>query len=232
MPMRVFSGSNKKSVKQAVASAFTSVANMFNVLPVAKYNATPLTLTDGQLVVLQGDLNGRLQVVSGGITKTVNGSVTRPNDTSGYTAGDVITTSTSAPDIITFSNVARINGGSGVIIGATLVDSVNNSPKNDYEIWLFDTEPTNQNDNVAFAPSDAELENMIGILSFQASTAKIGNTGSAGAGNLFYPSNLTNNMAYNCLAGSKDIYGVAVTRTTFTPVANAKLTVRLRVLQD
>ena len=168
----------------------------------------------------------------GGKTAVVSGSITRPADTTAYAAGDAVTDSTSSPTTLTFSNAARVNQGSGVIVGATLVDSANQTTKGDFDLLIFDTTYTPDNDNAVFTPTDAELETCIGVIRFASGSFVIGDATSGAGGNAFCSGTITNNIAFKCGSGSASLFGALVARSAYTPVSGEKFTIRLRILQD
>lgn len=161
--------------------------------------------------------------------KTVSTNFTRPADTTAYAAGDAVTNSTSSPAILTFDAVARANAGSGVIIGAVLIDSANQATKGQFELWLYDTSFSADNDNAAFTPSDAETETLIGVIPFL--VPYVGDAQSGASGNCVFPvGNLS--IPYTCGGSSDDIFGLLVVRNAYTPVSAEKFTVRLFVVQN
>ncbi|MGE0131917.1 MAG: hypothetical protein AB7U82_27855 [Blastocatellales bacterium] len=162
----------------------------------------------------------------GGKTSAINGSFTRPANTTQYAAGDAVSDS-SAP--ITFASIARINNGSGVITGAILVDSANQSTKGQFELWLFDTSPAVDTDNAAFTPTDAECATLIGVIPFN--VAYVGDATAGAGGNAVYPAQGLS-LPFKCTGGTDDIFGLIVVRNAYTPVSSEAFTVRLNVLQD
>lgn len=160
---------------------------------------------------------------------TVSSNFTRPADTTAYAAGDAVTNSTSSPSIITFNSVARANAGSGVIIGAVLIDSANQATKGQFELWLYDTSFSADNDNAAFTPSDGETETLIGVIPFL--IPYVGDATSGAGGNCVYPvGNLS--IPFTCGASVDDIFGLLVVRNAYTPVSGEKFTLRLFVVQN
>lgn len=159
------------------------------------------------------------------VTKIVTQSYTRPADTTTYAVGDVIAQSTTVATVLTFSDIARGAGLGGMIQHAVLVDSGAPTLKLDAELWLFDTAPTMQNDNVAWAPSDAELEAFIGRIDFLAGNFKV-----AGANGAIQASNIS--LPFQCIASVQAIYGILVARNAYVPLSSEKFTIRLHVLQD
>jgi hypothetical protein len=151
---------------------------------------------------------------------TVTTSLTRPADTSGYNAGDAITSSTSAPADLTFSNCARISGGSGTIIGAVIMTDNDPATRLSGELWLFDSTITLTNDNAAFSVTDSDMEKLVDIIPFSFFDA--GNQGVASIGNL--------NIGFTCV-GSANLYGQFRARAAYTPASAEKFTARLKILQ-
>lgn len=163
--------------------------------------------------------------------KQVNSSTnfTRPADTTAYAAGDAVTNSTSAPVVLTFASVARANGGSGVVIAAQMVDSASQATKGNFELWLFDTTVTPDNDNAVFTPTDAECATLIGIVQF--ATAFVGDATAGAGGNAVYVAQgLT--IPFTCGGASTSIFGLLVLRNAYTPVSAEVFTIRLTVIQN
>lgn len=163
----------------------------------------------------------------GGFSKVASLTMTRPANQTPYTAGDEIADTLGTAAQRTFA-CARVNNGTGVITGASLIYSNNPVVTPTLELYLFDTDPTTAGDNAAFAPTDAQLATAIGVITFPA--PKVGLTGTSG--NLLYDSGpLT--MEFAATGGTTSIFGLLVTRIGFTPIANSEvLTIRLRVEQN
>lgn len=141
-------------------------------------------------------------------------SFTRPADTTAYTIGDVVCNSTSAPVVLTFANMARVNGGAGVIAAFQMVLGSNPSTKPTYDLMLFDTAPTIDNDNAQFTPTDAEMLKFVGRI--QLSVPTVGDTSGTGT-NCVYVSN--DPLTYKCDAASTSLFGVLVARNAVTPAS-------------
>lgn len=170
--------------------------------------------------------------VTAGKAIAIAASITRPNDTTAYAAGDAITDSTSSPTALAFSGAARVNGGTGVVVGATLIDSANQSTKGDFDLFLFEASYTPDNDNSGVTPTDSELETCIGVIRFSAGDFVVGDASSGASGNALCLGPVANPFAFTCGGGSTSLYGALVARSAYTPVANEKFTIRLRILQD
>lgn len=167
------------------------------------------------------------KIFLGHTTARIKASVTRPSNANAYAAGDVI--GTAASDVIAFPNLARSNGGAGMIINAVVVDSASQATKPSLELWLFTVAPAAVADNAAFAPTDAELENLVGVIDL--TSVRVGNATVGAGGNSVLPSAVST-LPFKCEAGSTTLYGVLVVRNAYTPVADEKFTVILNALQD
>lgn len=60
-----YNGHTWDRVRSGIVAAASTFLGWLNVLPGLRYNATPPTLTDGNVVVLQGDVNGLLKTREG-----------------------------------------------------------------------------------------------------------------------------------------------------------------------
>lgn len=188
--------------------------------------AVSLVGSDGSQVSM---VNGQVLAIVGGRTVVKNGEFTRPSNTTAYTIGDVVCNSTSAPTIMTFQNVARVANGSGVIIGAELIVSSNQTTKGVFNLFLFDTTVGIDNDNSPFTPTDAEMKTKIAVIPF--STATAGDITAGAGGNCTYEADTTN-KGFVCTGGGTSIFGVLVAANAYTPTADEVFTIRLVVAQD
>ena len=183
---------------------------------------------------LQVDVVGSLPAGSahigavGGHTAKPAATVTRPADTTAYAAGDVVNAATGA--VITFSGCARANGLGGVIQHAKLVDSANQTTKGDFELWLFDTTFTPDNDNAAFTPTDAELATVVCVIDLSYATF-VGDATAGDGGNVLHQSDVLN-RAFTCETADTALYGALVVRNAYTPVSDETFAIQLEILQD
>jgi hypothetical protein len=167
--------------------------------------------------------------VVGGKANTASGAVQRPDNTTQYTAGDVVNSDT--PASLTFSNVARIEGGTGIVVDAILIDTANQATKGSFELWLFTAAPALDNDNAAFTPTDAELVFLAGVIQFSTAfvgTATVGTDGNA----IFMAERTYLPISFECSPSGTSLYGVLVVRNAYTPIALETFTVLLKVIQD
>lgn len=149
-------------------------------------------------------------------------SFTRPSDTTAYTIGDVVCNSTSSPTILTFTGMARANGGSGVIVGASLVLGSNPTTKPTYDLFLFDTSVTIDNDNSAFTPTDAEMLKCVAVISLSVPT--VGDASGTTTNCVYFAIPMA---SYVCDASATALYGVLVSRNAVTPTSADTYNLRL-----
>ena len=161
-------------------------------------------------------------------TKVARASVTRPANTTPYTAGDIIAAVTTN-NHLTFSDVVEDSGGTGSIDGVRVTSSANQSTKPDLELWLFHTDITEVGDNVAFAPTDAEMLTRVGIIDLSVDNWKAGHSGSGATGNACIE---VSNLGAIFNTATKDLIGVLVVRNGYTPVSSEIFTVELLITRD
>lgn len=164
----------------------------------------------------------------------ISASITRPANTTQYAVGDAVSESTTTPAGLVFSNAARIRGGKGTVLSALLIDSANQATKGDFDLFLFESAigAARFQDNAAFAPTDAELETLVGVISFAASSFVAGNATAGASGNSCCLGLIGSPISFQAGATSRTLYGVLVARSTYTPVSAEKLTVRLSISQE
>ena len=174
--------------------------------------------------------DGTFSLVVSGKTTRVTATMTRPANTTQYAAGDQVSDSTSAPTAITFADVATVNGGSGLIVDAVCIDSAYVAAAlPNLRLYLFSGSPTPNNDNAAWAASDANALVLIGKIEFSA--WEVSNAGAGAAGNCA-SFQRSINLPFKCGSTVNDIYGLLVERGTYTPVSGESWTINLGILQD
>ncbi len=169
-------------------------------------------------------------------TEFYRDAITRPSNTTQYTAGDVISEVTTN-DHLNFGSASDDNSkdtgrpgvGTMTINAATIWSSANQSTKPTFELWLFHTDIANVADNAAFAPTDAEMLTKIAVIEFPASRWMVGtSTSGAGGNSLCEIRNI--DMPVRCRRGR--VYGQLVDRSGYTPVADEIFTVELACSLD
>lgn len=110
------------------------------------------TLGDTALVPADATDGLRVNTRGGGIVIAQTPTITA----GAYSAKDAV------GGKLTFANAARVSGGKGVINSVTIVDD--DDEKAGLELWLYNQDFTNTADNSPFDPSDADNENLIGVI--------------------------------------------------------------------
>lgn len=121
---------------------------------------------------------------------------------------------------LTFANAAPVANGKGVINSVTIIDDDKESAA--LELWLFSQDFTNTADNAAFDPSDADLENCIGVI--EISTAHYKTANDNGVATVPYVG-----IEFQCTNGGTSIYGQLKCTATPSYTATTDLTVKLGI---
>lgn len=158
---------------------------------------------------------------------TIITTVTRPANTTTYTAGDVIGTASSATLPLNNSSFGEFD--CGIIQQAIISSSAYVATPPDLELWLFDTTVTDIADNAAWTPTDAEMATLVGIVQFATANWKVG-TATAGAGGNMCCVADNISVPFNTLKGKHSLFGVLVVRNAYVPVSGEVFTLRLQVL--
>jgi hypothetical protein len=167
----------------------------------------------------------------GGWTERRSATLIRTNNANQYTANHAVwgTPNDTDNDRLRFSNCARLDGGSGMIVGARCVCTANQATKPQLELWTFSAPPAPDADNTAFTPSNAELSNLVGIFPFTVWT--VGTAGAGAAGNcVSYADNL--NRVFVCQPGDRALYNLLVVRNAYTPTSLEEYLFTLFLSQD
>lgn len=135
-----------------------------------------------------------------------------------YATGDHVGTSATA---LAFTNAVRTAGGSGTIIGATLIDFATQSVS--AELWLFSQSVTVPDDSAAWTITDAHSLFCIGVIPFSTYYASAANSISTGT----IPNG---NLPFVLPPGSTTLYGALVTRGS-PAYASGDLTIRLLITE-
>lgn len=152
---------------------------------------------------------------------------TRPNDTTTYTAGDVIC------NAATLVFPGAIPTGCTILNYATITSSQNAAAKPNLELWVFNTTIAAVADNAAFAPTDAEMLTLVAVVPFYSSDWKAGLSGAAGAGNSMCSASGLGIPIWSLTpAGTRDtnLYAQLVDRTGLVPIAQEVFKIRLGFL--
>jgi hypothetical protein len=154
---------------------------------------------------------------------------TRPADTTAYSAGDVISESTSAGTHWKFTSVVFRNGASGKITRAVLTDD-DTGDTFQCVLLLFAVAPTgNLDDNAANTePLAGTEDDFIGAIEF-AALKDLGTGFSYAVG---VPGDSKLPMPFKCASGETAIYGVLVGLGTPTPSSGQIFRIILQIEQQ
>ena len=151
------------------------------------------------------------------------GSLTRPANTTAYSVGDAVTDTGGAA--ITFSNLARANGGLLYIPSAFLWTTDMPTPVPEFHLFLFNAAPTAIADNAAFSFNSTDMAKVLGFLRF--SSAQYSDFAN---GRLYMADNVP--LSVKCGGSSKSLTGQLKTMTAFTPGNGAVYTVGFPSIQE
>lgn len=168
----------------------------------------------------------------GGVTvvQAASSTITRPADTTAYASGDLVANSVTAGSVanLQFTTLARVSGGSGVIIGAQIQKSGPIVTNAAFRLHLFNTAPTytSAGDNSAIAT--VVVASAKGYLGYIDITAMVGFSDVAwGSG---APDNSRGGIPY--VATAQIIYGLLEARGAYTPISAEVFTISVDALQD
>jgi hypothetical protein len=202
-------------------------AGMF-ILGVRNDNDATRTDSDGDYSGLAVDSAGRVKLAAseahlgevGGNTTVVSAEFSRPADTTAYAAKDAVANSTSAPTVLTFTNLARVAAGSGYVTKARLMTT--QSPNvTQFRVHLYHTAPTAINDNAQWTLLWANRANRIGFIDFNSMQTEGSGSDAANA------INGTVRLAFKCASASRNIFGLLETLGAFTPASAQSFFVEL-----
>lgn len=222
IPVLDATGTAGKSVLEGaeLQTALTAIVTAVNApsgtqpLPTGAATSAAQTTAQTSLSAIASALAGALTTISYQVTATT--TVTRPADTTAYTAGDAIANSTSAPVAGTLTGMARGSGGSGVL--TDLIIMSNDTAALAGEIWIYDSSVTATNDNAALSVSDADQAKLVAKVPF----TLVGETNNAVA----HLQNLS--IGYTCI-GSADLkFLLKATGGTLTTTSANVYTVRAK----
>lgn len=168
--------------------------------------------------------NANLQVGDADVNSTTNPVPVRtpgitisqtPTVTAGaYSAGDAV------GGLLTFANAARFTGAGGILTDVLIVDDAGQDVE--MELWLFKETFTAISDNDAWAPSEADLENLVAVVNTADDTWRAAGT----------PSIVHHECTIRYDLTGTSLFGQLVTRGTPTFAATDDVTVKIKLLQD
>jgi hypothetical protein len=195
------------------------------------YNSSPITLTTGQGAALQSDANGYLKVsvagaivqTVGGTTVTINNQITRPANTTAYTAGDVVNDNSTTT--FAFANAARIAAGSGSVFGCRMILNSTTTANATFRLWLFNASPGALTDNAAYSLTYAQRGSRIGYFDLAAPIVGSDCVEIIGTSGQSIP------MGFDLPSGTT-LYGVLTATAAYVPTSGETIDIYLQIAQD
>lgn len=169
--------------------------------------------TDGGTDLLPGTAARGLSVDPR--AKVVRLSATPTISTTAYAAKDAV------GGLLTFAGAARAAGGSCRIDAVQVVDK--DQELQELDLVLFDRTITAPTDNAVFAPTDAELANVVGVIPIGGGYFASFNDNAVAA---------VSGLGMTAVLNGTDLFGVLVARSAATYTATSDLVVTLTILQD
>ena len=186
-------------------------SQLYEVIKVGTVAGTPLTVADN---------NSSLTVDSKAYRSVV--TITRPSNTTAYTAGDVVG-DTSGSAIITLSNIGP-SGGYVLVQSVSLIfsDSAVISGMGNYRLHFYSASPTAIADNAVFDLVSGERANYMGFVDLATPV----DFGSSLYTQTDYPGRLI-----KLAAGSTTLYAELETKGAYTPASASTIDVRVATLE-
>lgn len=171
--------------------------------------------------LLGGDVDGASITVDGKAYRTTF-TITRPSNTTAYTAGDVVG-DINGSAIISFTAAGPV-GGFVIIQSVSLIFSDNVVPAgmSGFRVHLYSTSPTAIADNAVFDLSSGERASYMGYVDLSAPQ----DLGSSLYTQMDYSGRLV-----KLAAASNTIFAEIETRGAYTPVSASTLTLRMNILE-
>lgn len=165
------------------------------------------------------------RVTAGGNMVTVGVEVARTGggDVTPYTAKDVFDVAAGAGFV--FAGMARVNGGSGVIVKAQLAtDQKTNTAR--WRLHLFNAAPTYIADNAPYLTLYAGIGSRVGTIDFDACATEDPTNSTMAI------SQKTGNILPFVCAADATLYGILELLDGFTPASAQKITVKLTAMRN
>jgi hypothetical protein len=161
-------------------------------------------------------------------TVQVSASITRPANTTAYTAGDVLANVTDN-NYLTFSEVSSGRSNTGMLHAVRVITSQNATTKPDLDLFLFSATIVEVADNGAAAFTDAEMLTCVGRIAVPVAGFVAGAIAAAGAGNAVCE---VRNIDMPYVAAGQTLYGQLVARNAYAPISGEVFTVQLILSLD
>jgi len=143
---------------------------------------------------------------------------TRPNDTTAYSANDVV--GTDPASVIEFANIAPQGGGTIVLLYASMRIDAGTSAQGQTRLHLYSSAPTAIADNAAFNLPSGDRDKYLGFITL-GGPIDLGDT-------MFAEEDL---LRKTITATSSSVFAIAETTTAFTPAASTVRVLELRSVE-
>lgn len=153
----------------------------------------------------------------------VSATITRPDNATPYSIGDVVGQDPAAN--LSFANVCTANGAGFIIMGVNLIINTNSVPAGmtTFKLHLYNAAPTAAiTDNLAYNLASGDRAKYLGYITL-ATPVDLGDT--------LFSQNDNINFKSKLAAGATTIYGVLQTNTAFTPTNNCVKSIELKVVE-
>jgi len=217
------SGGNLAACASQLGSISGNTATIVTCITGGKFQTDVLTLPNVTLTA--GELH--LGALGGHLSSTAV-ELTRPADTTAYTAGDVVSNSTVSTTLLTLANAARVSAGSGYIVGCRLVtDKKSITPR--FRVHLFNANnPTVAADNAAMRSHYTDASKRLGYFDLAAMTTAT-DTGNSDESRTL---DMTLRIPFVCAGGTTSLFALLETLDAFTPNSGQKFTLTLVLDQN
>lgn len=176
---------------------------------------------DGSMPV--SEVSGSASAYGGGAIT----SVTRPTNTTTYTANTAWANATSGATYLTFTSVCRANGTFVLPTDLLVTDNANQTLKLTGVLWLLDAAPTAINDNATFSITSGDLAKIKTFIPF--TTATVVNQASGASGSMI-DEEASLGRALKCASNDSNLYGLVQVTNAYVPISGEILTFTLRVI--
>ena len=200
-------------------------SQLYEVIKVGTVSGVPISTSISGVTVVSGavpvsDNNSSFTVDGKAYRTTV--TITRPSNTTAYTAGDVVG-DTGGSAILTFTN-AGPSGGFVIVQSVSLVFSDSSVPSGmgAFRLHLYSAIPTAIADNAVFDLVSGERSTYMGYIDLSTPL----DFGSSLYTQVDYPGRLI-----ELAAASTTLYAELETRGAYTPVSASTIAVRLNLLE-
>jgi hypothetical protein len=192
-------------------------------------DTSPTTTSENNIGPARGDCNSRAMLTAPGTTNSsiVTGTITRPSNTTTYTANTGWANATSGATYTTLTNVCRVAGGQVLIPQIDIHVDENPATKLQGILWLFDTVPSDAiEDNAAFNIPAADYANLTGNVEGFPFTL-VNNQSTATHSGI----SLTGTTYHaKCASASRDMYAMVQVVNAYVPTASEILVTKIHAL--